>query len=273
MANRFDNKPTIGLAIFLLSDANALGHRRRDQGEDGRPDAANLPRTASLYEIGYDTTPFMRESIKRSLQDAPGLDHPRRPRGAGLPANVAGRDHSARGGPGRRSSARSARCGLVGFGFNNLTLFGLVLAVGIVVDDAIVVVEAVQHQLARWAYAPKATRRSRAMHEVAGPDRSPSARCWSRCSCRARFSPASSGCFFRQFALTIAISTIISTFNSLTLSPGPGRGRVVTRQKRERPDVPTRRDELRVFGWLLLRSSTAAFDLSGLRLRSRPSGP
>ena len=105
----------------------------------------------------------------------------------------------------------------IGFSLNNLSLFGLVLAIGIVVDDAIVVVEAVEHHIEHGLSPREAT------HQGDGgsvrPGRSPSPWCWRRCSCRARSSRGITGQFFRQFALTIAVSTVISAFNSLTLSP------------------------------------------------------
>ena len=105
---------------------------------------------------------------------------------------------------------------LLGYSLNNLTLFGLVLAVGIVVDDAIVVVEAVQHQIERGLPPREAT--IRAMSEVTGPVIAVGvvlAAVFVPCA----FLSGIVGQFFRQFAVTIAVSTLISTINSLTLSP------------------------------------------------------
>ena len=104
----------------------------------------------------------------------------------------------------------------LGFTLNNLTLFGLVLAIGIVVDDAIVVVENVERNLARRACRPREAAH-RAMDEVAG---AVIAIALVLCAVfvPARFITGISGQFFRQFALTIAVSTLISCFNSLTLS-------------------------------------------------------
>ncbi|MBV8555229.1 MAG: efflux RND transporter permease subunit, partial [Planctomycetaceae bacterium] len=104
----------------------------------------------------------------------------------------------------------------LGFSLNNLTLFGLVLAIGIVVDDAIVVVEAVEHHIERGMAPREAT--YRAMEEVSGPVVAIGL------VLTAVFVPCAfisgiTGQFFRQFALTIATSTVISAFNSLTLSP------------------------------------------------------
>lgn len=102
------------------------------------------------------------------------------------------------------------------FSLNTLTLFGLVLAIGIVVDDAIVVVEAVEHHIEEGLSPRDAA--IRAMEQVSGPVIAVGL------VLTAVFVPCAFisgvvGQFFRQFALTIAISTLISAFNSLTLSP------------------------------------------------------
>jgi multidrug efflux pump len=104
----------------------------------------------------------------------------------------------------------------MGFSLNNLTLFGLVLAIGIVVDDAIVVVEAVEHHI-EGGLAPRAAT-IKAMSEVSAPVIAVGL-VLSAVFIPCAFISGITGQFFRQFALTIASSTIISTFNSLTLSP------------------------------------------------------
>ncbi|MGD0384277.1 MAG: efflux RND transporter permease subunit, partial [Thermoguttaceae bacterium] len=104
----------------------------------------------------------------------------------------------------------------MGFSLNNLSLFGLVLAIGIVVDDAIVVVENVE----RWLAAGLAPKEAaiKAMEEVTGPVIAVGlVLCAVFVPCA--FISGITGQFFRQFALTIAVSTVISAFNSLTLSP------------------------------------------------------
>ena len=103
-----------------------------------------------------------------------------------------------------------------GFSLNNLSLFGLVLAIGIVVDDAIVVVENVERWLEEGHSPVEATQK--AMDEVSG------AVVAIAIVLTAVFVPTAlisgiTGQFYRQFALTIAVATIISAFNSLTLSP------------------------------------------------------
>ncbi|MBX9580204.1 MAG: efflux RND transporter permease subunit [Gemmataceae bacterium] len=211
--SRFDLKPTTGLGVFLLSNANAVETaaavhaKMEDLGRHFPP--------GTRWEVGYDTAPFIRESIKEvvlSLRDAiilvalVVLVFLRSWRAAliplaAVPVAIVG---------------TFAAMYLAGFSINNLTLFGLVLAVGIVVDDAIVVVEAVQHKL-ELGFAPREAT-IRAMDEVSGPVVAVGvvlAAVFIPCA----FLSGIVGAFFRQFALTIAVSTVISTVNSLTLSP------------------------------------------------------
>ncbi|HEY2414129.1 MAG TPA: multidrug efflux RND transporter permease subunit [Pirellulaceae bacterium] len=213
ISNRFDGKPTVGLAVFQLPEANALSTadlvkvKMAELAEDF-PDGV-------VYEIGYDTTPFIRESVYevfKALRDAillvaivvlvflQGWRAAVIPLIA-VPVAIVG---------------TFAAMAIAGFSLNNLTLFGLVLAIGIVVDDAIVVVEAVEHHI-EHGLAPREAA-IRAMDEVSSPVIAVG------CVLSAVFIPCAFisgivGQFFRQFALTIAISTLISTFNSLTLSP------------------------------------------------------
>ena len=122
---------------------------------------------------------------------------------------------------------------LLGFSVNTLTMFGLVLAIGIVVDDAIVVVEAVQHHIEHGKTPREATKA--AMKEVSGPIVA-----ISLVLC-AVFVPVAfmggvTGILYQQFAITIAVSVVFSTINALTLSPAlavillrkptPGKGPV-----------------------------------------------
>jgi multidrug efflux pump len=104
----------------------------------------------------------------------------------------------------------------LGFSLNTLSLFGLVLAIGIVVDDAIVVVENVERHIELGQPPMEATRR--AMAEVSGPIIA-IALVLGAVFVPTAFISGLTGQFYRQFALTIAISTFISAFNSLTLSP------------------------------------------------------
>ncbi|HEY1192117.1 MAG TPA: efflux RND transporter permease subunit [Gemmata sp.] len=213
VANRFDNKDTVGLAIFILPEANALDTAEAVKAHMAKMSPDFPP--GITYDIGYDTSPFIYQSILevfKSLRDAVILVAivvlvflqtwraaiiPL----AAVPVAIVG---------------TFAAMALAGFTINNLTLFGLVLAVGIVVDDAIVVVEAVQHQLEKGHAPREAT--LRAMRDVSGPIVAVGvvlAAVFLPCA----FLSGIVGAFFRQFALTIAVSTMISTFNSLTLSP------------------------------------------------------
>ncbi|MBA1242274.1 efflux RND transporter permease subunit [Pseudomonas japonica] len=105
---------------------------------------------------------------------------------------------------------------MFGFSLNALSLFGLVLAIGIVVDDAIVVVENVERNIELGLDPMAATHR--AMTEVTGPIIA-TALVLCAVFVPAAFISGLTGQFYKQFALTIAISTVISAFNSLTLSP------------------------------------------------------
>jgi len=126
---------------------------------------------------------------------------------------------------------------LFGFSLNTLSLFGLVLSIGIVVDDAIVVVENVERHIA-LGQSPKDAAR-KAMDEVTGPILAITS------VLAAVFIPSAflsglQGEFYRQFALTIAISTILSAINSLTLSPALAAVLLKPHHAGDRPDRLTR---------------------------------
>ena len=156
----------------------------------------------------------------------------------------------------------------IGFSLNNLTLFGLVLAIGIVVDDAIVVVEAVEHHIEAGMTPRQAAHK--AMDEVSGPVVAV-ALVLSAVFVPCAFISGITGQFFRQFALTIAVSTVISAFNSLTLSPAlaamllPPRG--------AKKDLLGRLLDLllgwffRLFNWGFRRSTSVYTRMVGLALR------
>jgi multidrug efflux pump len=208
-----NGKPSVSLAIFQLPDANALDtavlvkSKMEELAKDFPPGLA--------YEIRYDTTPYITESIMevvKTLQEAVILVAVvvllflQNWRSAiiplvAVPVAIVG---------------TFAIMAAIGFSLNNLTLFGLVLAIGIVVDDAIVVVEAVEHHI-EHGLSPRAAT-IRAMDEVAGPVIAIGL-VLSAVFVPCAFITGIVGQFFRQFALTIASSTIISAFNSLTLSP------------------------------------------------------
>ncbi len=208
-----NGKPSVSLAVFQLPDANALDTADLVKAKI-KELAKDFPPGLD-YEIRYDTTPFIRESIGevfKTLRDAVILVAVvvllflQNWRSAliplvAVPVAIIG---------------TFAVLAAMGFSLNNLTLFGLVLAIGIVVDDAIVVVEAVEHHVEHGMTPRDAT--VRAMDEVSGPVIAIGL------VLTAVFVPCAFitgivGQFFRQFALTIATSTVISAFNSLTLSP------------------------------------------------------
>ena len=131
---------------------------------------------------------------------------------------------------------------IFGYSINALSLFGMVLAIGIVVDDAIVVVENVERNIAAGLTPREAT--YRAMREVSGPI---IAIALTLCAVFVplAFMTGLTGQFYKQFAMTIAISTVISAFNSLTLSPALSA--ILLKGHHEKPDWLTRGMN-RVFG-------------------------
>jgi len=208
-----DGKPAVGLIIFQLPDANALDvadsiHKKMEELAKGFP-------TDLDYNIQFDTTPYTRECIDevfKALRDATLLVafvvllFLQNWRSAvipliAVPVAIVG---------------TFAVMAVMGFSLNNLTLFGLVLAIGIVVDDAIVVVEAAEHHIERGLSPREAA--IKAMSQVSGPVVAVGL-VLSAVFVPCAFISGITGQFFRQFALTIAASTIISAFNSLTLSP------------------------------------------------------
>jgi hydrophobe/amphiphile efflux-1 (HAE1) family protein len=263
--NRFDSKPTVGLAIFQLPDANALATADAVKSTMARL-SQQFPDGVS-YEVGYDTTPFIRESIHEvfnALRDAvllvalvvliflQGWRAAVIPLLA-VPVAIVG---------------TFAAMYIVGFSLNNLTLFGLVLAIGIVVDDAIVVVESVEHHIAK-GLAPRQAA-LRAMEEVSGPVVAVGL-VLSAVFVPCTFVSGIIGQFFRQFALTIAVSTVLSTINSLTLSPALAA--LLLRQPGARRDPLTWLLDVslgwlfRLFNWGFVKSSTVYSQLVGRLLR------
>jgi multidrug efflux pump subunit AcrB len=208
-----NGKPSVALSIYQLPGSNALkvAEKVKERMQELR---GHFPPGVD-YAIVYDTTPFINESIKEvfeTLFDAVVLVAVvvlvflQNWRSAliplvAVPVAIIG---------------TFAVMAAMGFSLNNLTLFGLVLAIGIVVDDAIVVVEAVEHHVEHGLKPKKAT--ERAMEQVSGPVVAIGlvlAAVFVPCA----FITGIIGQFYRQFALTIAVSTVISAFNSLTLSP------------------------------------------------------
>jgi multidrug efflux pump len=208
-----DNKPAVALPIFARPGSNAI-----QISDEVRATMAKLksefPQGVD-YKIVYDPTVFVRGSIEAVvhtlfeaillvvlvvilfLQTWRASIIPL----VAVPVSLVG---------------TFAVMYIAGFSLNALSLFGLVLAIGIVVDDAIVVVENVERHIEHGLKPKEATRR--AMTEVTGPIVA-TALVLCAVFIPAAFISGLTGEFYRQFALTIAISTVISAFNSLTLSP------------------------------------------------------
>ncbi len=210
-----DRNESVTLAVFQLPGSNALETARLIRKTMDGLRASNVWREGIEYRIVYDTTVFVEESIHSVfhtlieafilvflvvlifLQNWRATLIPM----VAVPVSLVG---------------TFAFMALFGFSLNNLSLFGMVLAIGIVVDDAIVVVENVETHLAKGLSPRDAARK--AMTEVTGPV---IAIALVLCAVfvPTAFMAGISGQFYKQFALTIAVSTVISAFNSLTLSP------------------------------------------------------
>ncbi|MCE5268656.1 MAG: efflux RND transporter permease subunit, partial [Planctomycetaceae bacterium] len=234
-----DGEPTVGLAVYQLPGGNAV-----DTAERVRKKMAELRFPQGLqYAIVYDTTPFVVESIhevRKALLEAIALValvvllFLQNWRATvipliAVPVSLVG---------------TFAVMACLGFSLNNISLCGLVLAIGIVVDDAIVVVENVE----RWIEHGLAPREAayKSMEEVTV------AVIAIAFGLSAVFVPTAflsgiTGQFYRQFALTIATATLISAFNSLTLSPALAA--IMLRPRDAKKDVLTKLLDT-FFGWL-----------------------
>ncbi|MGI2150439.1 efflux RND transporter permease subunit [Shewanella baltica] len=208
-----DNKDAVAIPVFQASGSNAI-----QISDDVRAKMAELSKgfpEGLTYEIVYDPTVFVRgsiEAVMKTLLEAVLLVvlvvvlFLQTWRASiiplvAVPVSLVG---------------TFAFMHLLGFSLNALSLFGLVLAIGIVVDDAIVVVENVERNIAAGLSPVAATQK--AMKEVTGPIVA------TTLVLAAVFIPTAfmsglTGQFYKQFALTITISTFISAINSLTLSP------------------------------------------------------
>jgi len=236
-----DNEQAVAIPILQAPGANAI--EVSNQVRDKMVELAKRFPTDVAWQVVYDPTIFVRSSIKAVVQTLleavmlvvvvvvlflqtwrasiiPLI---------AVPVSIIG---------------TLAVLLLLGFSINTLTLFGMVLAIGIVVDDAIVVVENVERNIA-GGRTPLAAAHQ-AMREVSAPIIAIGL------VLTAVFVPMAflsgvTGQFYRQFAVTIAISTIISTINSLTLSPALAAALLKGRD--EPPDRPTRIIDA-LLGWL-----------------------
>jgi multidrug efflux pump len=236
-----DNKPAIALPIFQRPGSNALDistnvRATMEQLKKDFPEGVD-------YRIAYDPTVFVRGSIDAVthtlaeaillvvlvvvlfLQSWRASVIPL----IAVPVSLVG---------------AFAVMHMLGFGLNTLTLFGMVLAIGVVVDDAIVVVENVERNIELGLKPIEAARK--AMTEVTGPIIS-TALVLCAVFIPTAFISGLTGQFYRQFALTIAITTLISAFNSLTLSPALS---AILLQPHGAPKDRFQRLIDRGFGWL-----------------------
>jgi len=236
-----DNKPAVALPIFARPGSNAI-----QISDEVRATMAQLKKEFPQgvdYSIVYDPTVFVRGSIEAVvhtlleaillvvlvvilfLQTWRASIIPL----VAVPVSLIG---------------TFAVMYLIGFSLNALSLFGMVLAIGIVVDDAIVVVENVERHIELGQSPKEATRK--AMHEVTGPIVA-TALVLCAVFIPTAFISGLTGQFYRQFALTIAISTVISAFNSLTLSPALA---AILLKAHNAPKDRLTRGIDRAFGWL-----------------------
>jgi len=211
--SRLDGQPSVGLAIFQLPSANALDTAERVRATM-RELQARFPEKLK-QSIIYDVTPFIRESVDEvfhTLRDAIIL--------VAIVVLLFLQDWKAVMLPlidvGVSLVGTFAVMKLMGFTLNNLTLFGLVLAIGIVVDDAIVVLENIERWLAKGLNVRDAT--IKAMDEITGPIIAITL-VLSAVFLPSAFLGGLTGQFFRQFALTISASMIISAINAMTMTP------------------------------------------------------
>lgn len=210
---RYDEKPSVGLGVFQLPGSNAL-----DVGESVKRKMEELKAKfpqGLQYEIGYDTTPFIEQSVEevfKTLRDAIIL--------VAIVVLFFLQDWKAVMLPlidvGVSLIGTFAVMAMMGFTLNNLTLFGLVLAIGIVVDDAIVVLENIERWIAMGYKVRDAT--INAMQEITGPIIAITL-VLSSVFFPSAFLGGITGQFFRQFALTIAAAMLISAMNAMTMTP------------------------------------------------------
>tara|TARA_R110002126_G_scaffold43539_4_gene124768 strand:+ start:6960 stop:10121 length:3162 start_codon:yes stop_codon:yes gene_type:complete len=242
LRSMLDNKDAAALPVFQASGSNAI-----QISDDVRSKMAELSKSfpeGLAYDIVYDPTVFVRGSIKAVVQTLVEalllvvlvvvlfLQTWRAsiiPLVA-VPVSLVG---------------TFAFMHLMGFSLNALSLFGLVLAIGIVVDDAIVVVENVERNISDGLSPVAATQK--AMKEVTGPIIA------TTLVLAAVFIPTAfmsglTGQFYKQFALTITISTFISAINSLTLSPALSA--LLLKGHHEKKDLLTRGMDKLLGGWL-----------------------
>jgi multidrug efflux pump subunit AcrB len=210
---RLDGRPSATIGIFLLPGSNALDTADRVKAKMHEL-STRFPQ-GLRYAVQYDTTPFIRESVDELfhtliesvllvagvillfLQDWKALLLPVIDMAVSLVGTF-------------------VVMKLIGFSLNTLTLFGLVLAIGIVVDDSIVVLENIERWLEKGVSVREAT--LNAMNEITGPILAITL-VLSSVLLPSAFLGGITGQFFKQFALTISVSMLISAVNAMTMTP------------------------------------------------------
>src|SRR5258707_15264694 len=240
LRSMLDGGPAVAIPVFQLPGANAL--QLSDSVRKTMKELEKYFPEGVSYEIDYDPTVFVRSSIESVvhtlfeavllvvlvvvvfLQTWRASVIPL----VAVPVAIVG---------------TLAALLLAGFTINSLTLFGLVLATGIVVDDAIVVVENIERKIEQ-GLNPHAAAHA-AMGEVTRPIIS-IALVLCAVFIPVAFVSGITGQFYRQFGITIAASTLISAFNSLTLNPALTA--LLLRRKKSKPDPPNRLPD-QILGW------------------------
>ncbi len=234
--SKLDGQPSAIIAVFQLPGSNALDVA--DTVKNKMEELKSRFPPGLEYRIVYDTTPFIRQSVDEVfttlliaillvaavvllfLQDWKAMILPM----IDVPVSLVG---------------TFIIMALLGFSLNNLTLFGLVLAIGIVVDDAIVVLENIERLIGTGMDVRSAT--LKAMDEITGPIVAITL-VLSSVFLPTLFIPGLTGQFYRQFAVTIAVSMIISAINAMTLTPS--RAVSIFKTEEVGPDGEPRREAL-----------------------------
>jgi multidrug efflux pump len=252
-----DGQPSIGLAVFQLPGSNAL-----DVGNRIKAKMKELSKRFEehlQYKIVYDTTPFIRESVAEVghtlrdavilvaivvllfLQDWKSLILPLIDVGVSLIGTL-------------------AIMMMMGFTLNNLTLFGIVLAIGIVVDDAIVVLENIERWIGMGYKVRDAT--LHAMDEITGPIIGITLVLCSVFLPSAILIGGITGQFYKQFALTIAASMILSAINAMTMTPA--RASSIFKDPKPGESHEDHREAMPWWGTTALFGLTVAWFLGGM---------
>ncbi|EAQ80737.1 efflux RND transporter permease subunit [Blastopirellula marina] len=262
--SRLDGRASVSLGVFQLPGSNALNvgalvkTRMKELKESFPP--------GLTYEIAYDTTPFIEESVEevfKTLRDAIIL--------VAIVVLLFLQDWKAVMLPmidvAVSLVGTFAIMAMMGFTLNNLTLFGLVLAIGIVVDDAIVVLENIERWIAKGYKVRDAT--IHAMEEITGPIIAITL-VLSSVFFPSAFLGGITGQFFRQFALTIAAAMLISALNAMTMTPA--RATSIFRDPKPGEEHTDHREALPWWGIVILGGLLTIW-IGSFFFGGKPEGP